>query len=281
MRHCLELTERDLADATMRLSYQPGNHAPGETFNMALWERPVIGRTYVIGCDFAYGIAGRDWDAAWVLDRTSMGEGDGTVKAVCRVMGRLGERFERILYPLACWYGGAFIVGERQVGLPTLRRLWDVYGYRHLYYDRAEDRRNRKRRDTLGHHRSAGDPLMSRLKTMVRERRLDVRCAQTIEQMGRLVYVDRTTDANAGLKSSDEQLGMKLMGGGSPDLVMALMYAVHGLFEVDHFHETAPKVTAGSYADIFGAAPGLPDDERPEGGIVMPGTVAGAAPWWE
>ena len=86
-----------------------------------IYEDPDPQHVYCLGFDAAYGLEGRDCDAICVLDKDT-----NPVRQVAEVQGHLGEKLDRIVYALARLYNDAFVVGERQVGLPTLRRLHDA-----------------------------------------------------------------------------------------------------------------------------------------------------------
>src|SRR5690606_33069958 len=93
---------------------------PGERGRVTIFEQPDLTRTrYIIGHDSAYGLEGKDFDYAVVLDRN-------TGRQVAEAQGRWGDvQWAMVLYALYHYYGQAFLVGERQVGLITMRRLYD------------------------------------------------------------------------------------------------------------------------------------------------------------
>jgi len=223
--------------------------APELNLRITVWENPVKDHIYALGFDAAYGILGRDCDAAVVLDKTTH-----PIRQVCEIQGWLGERFTPVVYACARYFNDAFIVGERQVGLATLRRLYDVpprgFGYRYLYYDRDETKRARSVGDKLGHHRTHDDVTMRNLRLAVQRNEVEIRSEQLLDQMSRLQFRDTLRDQDE--RAEDEKLRVKLAGGGSPDLVMGLCYAWHGIREVGKFDvPDKPKYPPGSFGEMF------------------------------
>ena len=100
--------------------------APGHLF---IWQRPVIGRIYVIGADVGEGLAGGDASAACVLDRE-------TGAQVAELHGRVApERFAQQLNLLGRWYNAALLAVERNNhGHSTLNTLRNICRYPRLYY---------------------------------------------------------------------------------------------------------------------------------------------------
>jgi hypothetical protein len=214
----------------------------------SIYERPKPGRQYVIGADFALGIRGRDKDAFCVLDNT-----DARKVQVAEVEATLGELADKMLYGLAMFYGGAFIVGERQFGLPSLRRLLKDFGYGWLYYERDEAKRTRPVSDKLGYWKAGNwtsDPALRSLRVAIRQRDIEIRSKPLLDQLGKLQFRSKTTINPEHAHDADMQV--KLSGGGSPDLVMGLAYAYHGCHEVDNFPVVKPRYAAGTAGDILG-----------------------------
>ncbi len=252
-----------------RVGFLAGAAGDPEKLRINVWERPRPGREYVIGCDFALGIPGRDWDTAPVFDRTYRSEG-GKARQVARVRARLGERFDRVLYALARFYNDAFIVGERQVGLPTLRRLLDDYQYPFLYYDRNDETKGRARRDCLGHHKRGGDVLLHNFRTAVAAGDVELRDPELLDEMSRLVWHDARLARTGAERDPDEELEVKLIGGGSPDLTMGAMYAWHGVREWPRYAELKPSravvlgYAAGTGQPVMDSSPELEAEEQAE-----------------
>lgn len=212
-----------------------------------LWELPKIDSTYVIGADFAAGLIGRDLDYAVVLKKNE----DGTCEQVAEARGWWGDnQFAEILYSLGLWYFNAFIVGERQFGLPCLRRLYDEWGYGHIYRGRIESTRSRRPSDLLGHHRSSGDTIIPNLRAAVLRDHLVIRSRELIEQLRQYQYRPRSSTVDPDDAKSD-QLVSSAPSGMNDDGVMALAYAWHACREVTKFVMPAPEYAPGTYGKIF------------------------------
>lgn len=222
-----------------------------EQLRVEIYEPPVENGVYAIGFDAAYGIPGRDCDAAAVLQKNVT-----PIRQVAEVQGWIGERWDRVMYALARWYNEAFIVGERQGGgIATLNRLWHDYGYRYVYYNRNQQAVIEPASNTrleLGHHRVHDDVTLRDLRLAVLEDDLDLRSEQLIAQMARTEFREaRSTVANPE-RREDAELKIKLAGGGSPDLVMALVYAWLGVREVALFPKPKEPYAPGTYGADFG-----------------------------
>lgn len=214
---------------------------------LEVWERPIHGRLYVIGADFAYGLEGRDWDTACVLRVPGSGE---RPEQVAEAQGHWGPDFERVLYAMLRFYNDAYLLGEAQVGLMTLRRLKDEYQYTRMFSERTEAGRERKPGDRLGYHTGANDVTLPKLRRTVLDRAVRWRSAPLVDQMGRLQF--RPSNERMADKAMDANLRVKLAGGGSPDLVRAAGFAVHALGEVVWEAPEMPVAPPGSLGDILG-----------------------------
>ncbi|MCC6295413.1 MAG: hypothetical protein IT469_01760 [Pseudomonadales bacterium] len=220
---------------------------------LEIWEAPSPSLTYILGGDCALGMEGRDYDAAIVL---AIGPGTTTPRQVAEVHGRWGETFDRVLYALCCYYGGhngVFVCLERQVGLPIMRRLYNDYAYTWLYHERDETKAGRHILDKLGHPRVYDDFTLRNLRLAVLNRQLELRSHELIRQMRILQWFARGEEPGKTDRARDEQLKIRLPGGGSPDLVMAAAYAWHARMEVTHFERPKTEPYApGTLGDIFG-----------------------------
>ena len=198
----------------------------------------------VIGADFALGLENRDFDAAVAIRTDTQ-----PMRQVAEAHGHWGPSFDRILYGMACYFGEAFILGERQVGLDRLRSLLQDFGYSRLYYDRREDTRARKITDKLGYWRGEGDVCIPNLRRAIRAGDVLFRSRALLDQLRRLQYAPQTSiDPDAAL---DKHLRIRLSGGGSPDLVMAAGYAYHAAGQVGYFDAPAPRFKPGSLGQIL------------------------------
>lgn len=214
---------------------------------VSIFEEPKPGKQYCIGGDFALGIQGRDKDAFCVLDNTQARK-----VQVAEVEATLGEVADKMLFGLAMFYNGAFILGERQFGLPSLRRLLKDFGYGWLFYERDETKRTRPVSDKLGYWKAGNwtsDPALRALRVAIRQGDIEIRSRPLLDQLAKLQFKARTSIDPEHAHDADMQV--KLSGGGSPDLVMALAYAYHACHEVDFFPQVAPRYAHGTAGDIL------------------------------
>lgn len=251
------------------LEYEP-SALRGKTFRRTLlpdpsgrvefWDKPKHGHLYVIGADFAYGIAGRDYDAAVILDKTEHAR-TGIAPQVGELHGHWGESFHAILYATIRHWNGAFLLGERQVGLFTLRTLFDRYQVRWLYYEKDLEAAASVEGSAmkLGYNATGNDLAMAKLREAVRTKVLDLKSITLVEQMARVQWRGSTTEARTMEREPDERLKMKLSGGGSPDLVKACAYANLALECVHLFEQPLPKLAPNSLGAIAGLDELLPE----------------------
>ncbi len=200
------------------------------------------------GADFAYGIAGRDYDAVVILDPEPTPE--GRYRQVGELHGHWGPRMPKVMYPALRFFNDGFLVGERQVGHFCLDSLWNEYGYRNIYRERNKDQPSHPMALNLGHPRTQDDVMMRRLRQAIIEKRLDLRSGTLIDQLKRCQFYspkEKTTEDRVG----DESLKIKLIGGGSPDLVMALAYALAAVAEMPLHPKPVPRYAPGTWGEIF------------------------------
>lgn len=208
---------------------------------------------YVIGHDSAYGLAEGDFDYAVVLSRN-------TGRQVAEAQGRWGDQqWAKTLAALYWYYGEAFMLGERQVGLPTMRRLYDELGVTYQYFDRDDSTPGRRHSDKLGHHRRTGDLVIPRLQAAIAPRDLaGNRLPPTVqfvspELLRQLrAYQWRPRREGVQLKDAhDEDLECGAPAGDHDDGVMAA-YAVMALGEVARFPEPPkPKYGPGAAGTLL------------------------------
>jgi hypothetical protein len=220
---------------------------PTDKGRIEIWEEFKPGKTYVVGADFALGMEGRDYDAAVVMVK-----GDGKPRQVAELHGHWGETFDRLLYAVLTYYGGAFFLGERQVGLPVMRRLWTDYEYRYLYFERDESKANRPYMDKLGHPRVYDDFTLRNLRRDLITGSYEIRSRTLWDQMRNLQFYAKGEEPGVSDRQRDEALRVRLPGGGSPDLVMALAYAWLAVREVVHYEKPKPKWEKGTLGDLLG-----------------------------
>ena len=231
--------------------FQPGLATIGGRGRLEVWEAYNPEHDYAVGADFALGLEGRDYDSAVVLDYSV-----SPVRQVAVLHGHWGETFDRPLYALLRYYGGprntwAFLCGERQYGLPCLQRLYTEYQVGWMYYDRDEDVRTRRMTAKLGYWRSVGDIAVPRLARAIADKKIILRDRETIRQVGKLQWVPKNKAADPA-EVDDKGLKMKLSGGGSPDLAMALAYAWLAAEEVPKFEKPKLALPAHSLGAILG-----------------------------
>ena len=216
---------------------------------VTVWEEPDLEETYVAGADFAAGLVGRDYDALLVGRKTD----DGGVVQVAEARGWWGDsQFADIIYALCVWYYNAFLVGERQFGLPTLRRLYDEYRYPYIYRGRTEAARSRRPSDLLGHHRSGNDPVIPNLRAALVNDRVRIRSAETLGELRQYQYQPKFKGAGIDadmLRSADLITGAP--PGLNDDLVLACGYMWHAAREVGRFHMPPADYAPGTYGEIF------------------------------
>jgi hypothetical protein len=216
---------------------------------LTIFRPPEAGVLYAIGLDFAYGLEGGDADAGIILDE--YGE-------QCAVLhGRWGNtQFYDHLTPLLEWYE-PFVVGERQVGLEVLRKLWD--DGRWMYFQRDEEHRSRPQRDKIGHHASHVDGVMMALRRALRVRNdreqpiepaIIIHDAETLAELSAYQFLPRSGTSLDGLH--DHEVKMGAPSGMHDDLVKALGYAWMGLMELPKFEKPAPKLPVGSIGHALG-----------------------------
>jgi hypothetical protein len=211
-----------------------------------IWEEPNPSHAYVLGADFAFGLDGRDYDAAEVLDCSVT-----PVRQVAEAHGRWGpDRFDLVLYALHRFYRDAFIVGEQQVGIVVLRRLWDVYQVRSMYHRRNETSQNRQFTHELGYHRTKDHAPLWNLNKALVQHEIELRSQPLIDQMAQLEWWSPKDED--GMKADDSTLKMRLSGGGSPDLVRGLEYAWHGVSERGRFMAEQQKWAETTKGAAFG-----------------------------
>lgn len=238
----LRLPAEELARFS-RFDFDP---VPAEFGRVEVWEPPVPGDVYAIGADFALGLEGRDYDAACVVNTSVR-----PIRQVAECHVHLGEQFDRLLWPLIQFYNEAFLCGERQCGLAVMRSLLGTYGHAWMYYDRSEESRSRKITDKLGYWRGTGDICVPNLRRALYQHELVLRSRPTIDQLRRLQYAPKTAGMDPR-EAQDKHLGIRLKGGGSPDLVMACAYAWHGAREIPKFDRPARRYADRSLGAILG-----------------------------
>lgn len=220
---------------------------PVDRGRITLYEHPEPDTDYVIGADFAAGLLGKDYDAAMV-GRIE----DGRVVQVAEALGHWGDVFfAEILYKLGVFYNEAFIVGERQFGLPALRRLYDEMLYQFLYRRRQQERPDDRRSDHLGHHRGIGDMVVANHRLAVRQEEAVLRSGDAIEQHKRYQFRPRAETKTMDDVSHSGELITSAPEGEFDDLVMAGVYMTHAAREVPWFERPPKPYAPGTFGQTF------------------------------
>lgn len=250
--------------------------ANGALYNggaITIFSEPEPGEHYSIGADFGAGLENRDWDYACVLGQRSK-------RQVASARGRWGDiSFAWVLWALGWYFNEALIVGERQFGLPCLRRLYDEWGYVNMYLQDDEQHIHARKSDLLGHHRFHGDLIIPRLQWAISPLELDKKTKLPTGKRHPPViqFVDpillgeleryEWRPKTASLDMADA--GGRQMICGSPqgqydDTVMGAAYAVTGWIELPRFMSKKAAIVPGSIGDKLGHGKILEGIERRE-----------------
>jgi hypothetical protein len=251
---CVIRTER--GRATKGLLVWSGEQLDDFRGRVTLFKRPIPGHKYVIGHDSAYGLATGDYDAAVVLDRE-------TGEQVAEACGHWGDAmWAEVLFALAWMFNQAFLLGERQVGLMVMRRLYDEMGYSYQYFRRDEGKRSRRQSDDLGHHRTAGDLTIPRLRTAIGRRdhkgnlslpEVRIRSAELHRQCVKFQFRSKKKTLELH-EAHDSDLEYGAPTGDHDDLVFAFGYAQMAMHEVARYQEPEVSFPDGSAGQLFGLA---------------------------
>lgn len=247
----LKLLERKFPHFLEEFEFVPNMLIEGG--RITIFEEPKDDN-YVIGGDFGYGLENRDMDAAVVL-RQSTGE------QVAAASGRWGDvGFAWVLWALGWYYREALIVGERQVGLPTLRRLYDEWGYTFIYRNKDDEHAAPRPSDLLGHHATHGDLIIPQLAWAICPKdpktgerfpsRIRVTDAETLKQCKEYEWRPRSKMIELS-QARNTDLSHSAPLGQHDDLVMALAYAVRGWIELPKFIIDKPQHPAGSLGQVL------------------------------
>jgi len=225
-------------------------HVLPERGRVTIYEMPdedAFG-SYVIGADFAAGLEGRDYDAAIVGRVTE----DGQVRQVAEARGHWGNVFfAETLWLLGVFYGEAFIVGERQFGLPCLRRLYDEMGYAYLYTRRNPEKRGMRISDSLGHHRSSGDTVIPNYRLGIVRGDVALCSSDALQEHRRYVFRPRAVRKTIDEVGSSADLITGAPDGENDDLVMAGAYMWHGARNLSRFARPDRGYRPGTFGQVF------------------------------
>ena len=216
---------------------------------VTIFEEPEVESTYVAGADFAAGLVGRDYDALLIGRKTP----EGQLVQVAEAQGWWGDaQFADIIYALCVWYYNAFLVGERQFGLPTLRRLFDEYRYAAVYKGRSEQSRSRRPSDNLGHHRSANDTIIPNLRSALCRGDIIIRSEDTLAELRQYQYQPKFKGPSVDVDMlRSHEMVTSAPPGMHDDMVLACGYMWHAAREVGRFSMPEASYAPGTYGEIF------------------------------
>lgn len=216
----------DLVAKVEAFGVDPDNPDPAGRIEFFAWPKPR--HAYVLGVDFCFGVAGRDYDCIVGLDCSTK-----PVEQVFEAHGRWGtEHLDAVIYAAGRAFNDAYVVGESNgPGLPVLRRLLDVYGYTQLYADRDESTHHRRLRDRLGYTRTADNVTLTNLRRALQHRELVLRSEALIDHLAACEWFHPRDDIDAGVIQGDAGLKIRCRTSKSPDMLRALEYAWHGVLE--------------------------------------------------
>jgi hypothetical protein len=212
-----------------------------------VWDRPEY--ACGIGLDAALGIPGRDYDALVVLDPEPTPQ--GRYRQVGECHGHWGPRLAKVAYAACMYWREAFLVGERQVGHLALDTLWSDFGYQNLYRERNPNNPSHPMAQNFGHPRVQDDIMTRRLRQAIMDERIEVRSPVLRDQLRRCQFYspqEKTTEDRVG----DERMKIKLIGGGSPDLMIALGLALMAVQEMPRQEVKRKKYAPDTLGAILG-----------------------------
>ena len=252
-----------------------GNGGKFGNGTITIYEHPDVDDPddhYVIGADFGAGLENRDWDAACVLSQRRR-------RQVAQARGRWGDiQFAQVLWWLGWYFNEALLIGERQFGLPTMRRLHDEWGYTYQYMQSDEKHVNTRKSDLLGHHRYHGDLIIPNLQWAIAPMTMDKLGRPTGEKGKPVVqFVDKMLlseleDYEYHPRSQAVDLadagGLQMItgapAGGFDDCVMSAAYAVTGWIELPKYLHKRPIIRPGTLGDRLGHAKIMEESLHPE-----------------
>ena len=118
--------------------------APDRRGNFQLWERPIVGKQYIVAGDVGEGVSEGDFSVATIWDHVRW-EQVGMWRGRCSP-----EEFGFILYCIGRYYNQALVAPESNgIGLASCVILKNA-GYPNLYYSRKKDEKTLERTRKLG-----------------------------------------------------------------------------------------------------------------------------------
>lgn len=217
---------------------------------ITIFEAPIAEQAdnYVMGADFAAGLAGKDYDAAMVGRVLPSGQ----CRQVAEAVGQWGDIFfAEVLFALGIMYFEAFLVGERQFGLPCMRRLYDEMGYSYMFMQRHEAQAARRPSDTLGHHRAAGDTIIPYHRLAVARHDVILVSKDAIREHKRYQFRAKSKTAVIDEITQSSALTTGAPDGEFDDQVMSAAYMMHGAREKVHYIKPKRAYKPGTFGDVM------------------------------
>lgn len=187
-------------------------HPDGE---LSVWNEPEEGRSYIIGVDVAVGLTNQDYSCASVLrlpdlrlDAQWHGWKNPLEYAV--EVARLGK-----------WYNTALLVPERTgVGIGTITKLRELF-YWNIFRDLTDPTQVQVTPDAVlgvDTNVKTKSHMVACLQSVIKDRAIEIRCAQTIEELRGFGQELTPTGQNIRLRGEN---------GTHDDRVMSLVFAVY------------------------------------------------------
>ena len=202
--------------------------------DLKIWERPIVGRPYVVFADVSEGGLKSDWQAAAVLDPEKL-----KYVAVLRCRRQYPE-FAKALYDLSVQYNEALLMVERNNEGSTVLHILDAQmGYPNLYH---HDESGFTKVYKLGWRTDRETkPIMVRtFKEAFEAGALEINDSETLYEMGQYRLVPQSV-----ARGQDKY---QAPSGGHDDLVIAHMGAYQGR-EIAYVTMTSKPVHYGGLGD--------------------------------
>ena len=182
---------------------------------LAVWEPPIGGGQYVIGCDISAGLTDRDYSCDSVVKLPEL-------RLVAQLHGwinPLDHANESV--KLARWYNQALLVPERTgLGIAMIQGLKEI-GYWNVFRDVTDPSQAEYTQDPVygvDTNIKTKAMMVSFLAQVVRERQFELFCAATLEEMR--AFGQEVIQGGLNVRLGGE-------GGTNDDRVMSLVFAVY------------------------------------------------------
>ena len=198
---------------------------------LRVWDEPRPKGSYIIGMDVSAGLVDRDYSCASVIDTSSW-------KMVAQYHAWVEPlRYGDICYRLGKFYNNALLVPERTggLGVATIGRLKEL-GYPNLFRDLSDTAQASFAQGALfgvdTNVRSKAQ-MVGCLQTAISDRSLDIRCAETLEELRS--FGQEVTKTGLTFRFRGE-------GGAADDRVMSLAFPVYIMLTYPHLVGIEVKV---------------------------------------